>query len=624
MPSRRRQAPAALPAEWFEELTDASLRDMAGEAVFDRGLAYWREDRVELLRDDASSATFEARGSDTYEVELYFEDVGLHVDCTCPHAQDGNFCKHMVAAALVWRQALGGEAPNAPATKLTADPGVNRARMAKAAQTRASNHQALHEFLACQPAEQLAQRLLERSQSDRDLMAELKAWMASAGAADDPKALRKAVNELLKVSTRDHLERREVRAWTERAVKAAALLHNALPQHASEVRGAAESALRQAHGVDERAHEDPGEVDDAIDAMLQVLMDSLRASPPPAAWAEHLLQCMQRPDGHPWQHPGVLEAAGPAVAGGYSRRLAELWAQAQERLKAGAPLDTADMGIGGSNLRFDSARDQLRRWMIQDLQRQGDPQSVYEFMKRHARGVTEHAALIEWCNENGRPRDALAHAQAACKLFKHAPLVEDLLLAAYERDGWDDEVLLIRQRRFDQRPSPGTYADLIPAARAAKADVQAVRRKAFDAAMALEQTDLAQQRAVAAKYPSLAYRAAAPALNVSWRAGMLLLDDELDQALALVQPPHTCDPRVLEALADRLPVERNAAAFALMKRCFEFQLASSKSPYREPLRLLAKAVQRLNSQDARAYLVSVGHAHRAKRNFVAGLPRLIG
>ena len=53
-----------------------------------------------LARDGGGNATFKVEGTQTYSTELYFEDVGLHVDCTCPHAQDGHFCKHMVAAAL--------------------------------------------------------------------------------------------------------------------------------------------------------------------------------------------------------------------------------------------------------------------------------------------------------------------------------------------------------------------------------------------------------------------------------------------------------------------------------------------------------------------------------------------
>ena len=99
---------------------------------------------------------------------------------------------------------------------------------------------------------------------------------------------------------------------------------------------------------------------------------------------------------------------------------------------------------------------------------------------------------------------------------------------------------------------------------------------------------------------------------------------QLDAALKAVHPPHRCDVRVLEALADRLPAERDDEAFALLQRCFEHAMAGAKSPYAEPLRLVARAMLRLNSQQAKAFVLSLGQAHRAKRNFIAGLPPVRG
>ena len=632
MASARKKGLNDVPAEWAEELSDDSLRDTAGLQTYERGLEYLHSDRVQLLSTRGLRARFEARGTDRYTVDLHFEDPGLHAACTCPHAADGNFCKHMVAAAMLWRGVLGGDGPAKVALRPTAKSAETQARTAKAAATRVSNRQAVRAFLKTQPANQLAELLWQRAETDRDLMAELKAWAASASAADDPKALRTAVDELLKVSARQYLEKREVRAWFDRAMKAIALLRDALPRHATEVRAIAESAVARALSVHERAYEGSGEVDSAIEALMALIIDSLRLAPPPAAWADHLLQRMEAPGGAYWEAAPMLEAAGPEVARAYSRRLAERWQKEEAKVarKPGAPMDTADMGLGGSILRFDANRDRLRRWVFADLTRQGDPLAVFEFLKRSAQGVNEHAALIHWCNDNGRPRDALQLAQVACKAFNSPPMLEDLLLDAYERDGWDAEVLAIRQRRFDQQPSPDRYVPLKKAAAAAKADWPAIRSRAYARAQALEQAELAaieaQQAGFVRKYGIQAARAAPAGPNVSRRAGMLMADGDLAAAIALVQPLDGCNPgcdlRVLEDLADRLGPERNAEAFGLLRRCFDFQIASSKTPYKEPLRLLAKALKRLNSQDAKAYLLSVGNTHRAKRNFLAGLPRL--
>ena len=579
MAGRRKQGLDDMPAEWAEELSDDSLRDTAGLQTYERGREYLHSDRVQLLSTRGLRARFEAQGSARYTVDLHFEDPGLHAECSCPHAEDGNFCKHMVAAAMLWRGVLGADGPAMvaakPAAKSADRSADTHARTAKAAATRVSNREALKTFLAGQPAGQLAQRLWERAEADRDLMAELKAWAASASAADDPKALRTAVDELLKVSARQYLERRDVRAWIDRALKAAALLRGALPRHATEVRAIAESAAQRALTVAERSYESPGEIDGAIEAMMALVIDSLRLSPPLAAWADHLLQRMQAPGGIYWQAAPVLAAVGPEVARAYSKRLVERWQKEEAKFarKPGAPMDTADMGFGGSILRFDTNRDRLRRWLFADLQRQGDPLAVFEFLKRSAQGVTEHAALIQWCNDNGRPRDALQLAQAACKAFKNHPMLEDLLLDAYERDGWDAEVLAIRQRRFGLQPSPDRYLPLQKAAAAANADWPAIRSRAYTHAQALEQAELAafaaQQAVAVRKYGIHVQRPAPTGPNVSRRTGMLMADGDLTSALALVRPPSGCDPRVLEDLADRFGPERDAEGFALLRRCFD-------------------------------------------------------
>lgn len=99
---------AEVSGKWQEELSDGSLRELAGSAVFARGQAYFAQGKALLVRDGGGHTTWEVRGTRIYTVELYFEDGGLHVDCTCPYADDEGFCKHMVAAGLAWRAHLGG------------------------------------------------------------------------------------------------------------------------------------------------------------------------------------------------------------------------------------------------------------------------------------------------------------------------------------------------------------------------------------------------------------------------------------------------------------------------------------------------------------------------------------
>lgn len=604
MPRAKRQT--EFPVDGLEQLSDEGLREVAGPAVLARGMAYFREGRVELRRDTGLPADFEAHGTLTYAVVLSFDGGSLGMFCNCPHAEDGNFCKHAVAAAMVWRAKLGGAPSPTANTAPAPNDEVRAARAAKIASAKESKRQALFEFLRTQPAAALAERLHAAAQQDSGLMAELKAWAASAGAAGDPKALRAAVDALLKISSRQFLERREVREWAARAQKAVTLLRDGLPQHPAEVRAVAELALRRVQGVAQRAYESPAEVDEVQGALMGVVIKALHLAPPAAAWADQLLQRIEDDDGDLWQDPRVVQAAGPDVQRAYTRRLADRWKVASARAVSEK-----------SATRFDVQRGRLRRLMLQDLERQRDPLALFEFMKRSASGLGEHVELIRWCEANGRQREALQLARAACKLHDNHPLVEELLLAAYERDGWDAEALAIWQRRFDHRPMPETYAGLMKAAASARADWAALRDGAFARVQALEQAEL-QQRATSARR----FGGPPPVLNVSWRAAMLMLDGDIDQALALVQPPHTCDPGVLEALADQLPKERDAAAFKLLDRIFSFAMLNANSTYKEPLRVLAKALRRRGPEECRAHLLEVGKQHKRKLNFIAGLPRL--
>jgi uncharacterized Zn finger protein len=612
--SARREA--SLPGSWLSDLADSALRAAAGDAVFKRGLAYWREGRVELVHDSGPNARFEAQGSEAYELDLTLGPMGIVGRCSCPHGADGNFCKHQVAAAIVWRRALGAETgPDEPAADA---PEPTPAQLTKAMQTRVANQQALREFLNGRSAAELAQRLWQRAEQDRGLMAEIKAWAASAAAPGDGRALRAAVDALLKVGSRPAFERRDVREWVQRAQQAVALMQAALPELAAEVRALVELAFRRWTVVNERAMDVSEALDAMADALNGLLEQALRAAPPPAAWGERLFELMLADEWGLWDAERLVPAAGDAAGRAFSKRLAAQWQKAQARARPDKAMDTIDMGLQGTIIRADPERDRLRTWMLQDLERQGDPLAAFEFLRNSARGVTEHAALIRWCNEHGRQREALQIAQAAMQRFKGHAMIEVELLAIYERDGWDAEALAIRQRWFEAQPAVEAYAPLLEAARRAGADVAAVRRGAYDAAARFEEAELAQ---------ALRWRRGVgggmPPRDVGRRLGMLVTDGDLAAAVALAQPPNSAHPRVLEWLAGRLPTARRAEAFALLQRAVELELGRAKSPYREALRLVALALTCASAREGRTWLEALSRQYAAKRIFVAGLADLM-
>ncbi len=581
----------------LDALADASLHDMAGATIFARGVAYAAEDRVRLIAADGNGAHFEVSGTQAYVTQLYFEDPGLHVACNCPHGDAGNFCKHMVAAALVWRQHLGGAAP--PPSQKPA----KSERSTKAAQTRAANREQLRAFVHAQPPEELADRLWKWAESDSHRMGELKAWAAKARANDDPKALSEAVNELLAFSRNRIVQGREVRAWAERARQVEPLLRTCLERSPESGLRIAEHALRRTYAAAQYIDDSGGEVGALMRSLIDIIVDAVQAAPPPAKWAKRFVALLDDDPYGLWDIERVLEVAGKPVADAFSECVAQRWDEVGSAQMAGSERN--------------HARTRARDLVLADIRRRGDVAAELDFLRRTARGLFEHADMVRAFDRHGRHREAIQLAQAACKQFDNHGVIEDLLLEAYERDGWDDEAWQIRQRRFAAEPSVRNYQALLDATAAARKDVDAIRARAYAGAAAADQAETEAAHRVTRRYSG----AVAGGPLVSATVALLLHDGELARALERVQPPNRCAPSLLEALVQRLPRSEDAAAFALMDRVVHAEMQRAQTPYTAALRAVSIALARLSPSMRADYVAQLKSQYKSKRNFVAGLTK---
>ena len=83
-------------------------------------------------------------------------------------------------------------------------------------------------------------------------------------------------------------------------------------------------------------------------------------------------------------------------------------------------------------------------------------------------GAAEEALLvIAELESERRPREALAAAEAAQRAHPDHAGIEAHLLAAYERDGWDEQALRLRRAAFERQPGRERYLALQRAAEAA-------------------------------------------------------------------------------------------------------------------------------------------------------------
>ena len=81
--------------------------------ILERGEAYYLDGAVESLEIEGNVVTAEVFGSELYDVELEIENGALaDASCTCPYAEDGNYCKHM--AAVLYALAEEAAEPDPP------------------------------------------------------------------------------------------------------------------------------------------------------------------------------------------------------------------------------------------------------------------------------------------------------------------------------------------------------------------------------------------------------------------------------------------------------------------------------------------------------------------------------
>lgn len=73
-------------------------KDFFEERILERGYSYYRSRNVEDLSIRKDKITATVYGSEEYDVSILMDGREIkEMECTCPYAEDGNYCKHMAA-----------------------------------------------------------------------------------------------------------------------------------------------------------------------------------------------------------------------------------------------------------------------------------------------------------------------------------------------------------------------------------------------------------------------------------------------------------------------------------------------------------------------------------------------
>lgn len=604
------------PSRWLDALSDEVLQRLAGEAVFRRGEVYARDGSVQEPEmsplEDGERIALEARvrGTDRYEARVAIDRRDrLHGRCDCPHAGDGFFCKHQVALSLVLRGVLSGEPPTGGDSASIESPASKRAK------TQARKATDLQAFLKAQPPEALSARLWDWAQGDRKLMADVKAWAAQSQAGDDPKALQTAITELLR-DRRDFLDWRESAEYARRRGRLLDWLRPWLQKNPTVCLDLCDHSLRRLYKVIEHADDSGGEIGDLVGEVMALYADAVQAAQPSASWLTRWFDLMAADPFGLWREVDVLAGAGPEAQAAYAAKATEAWLHWVDEHPDGPREPAGRRALTVTRVPIDWERSRLRERYLRALRLQDDPRALLAAMTGSAAAGHEWVEVVVLCEAQGWHREAMQWAIHAHKQCPDDGRVEEALLRAYERDGWDDEALAIRRRQLQQHPNDERYLACLAAAERAGKDRTAYRKElmAWATEREMQVVLLPPERVGFPKRPS-------KERLVSQRVSWWLAEGHWQEALDLVQPPNRCDPRTLQRLAHALPPDEQATAVWLLQRVFDVWMAQAKSPYHNELALVREIIGRMAPAQAHDWVAGLRQTYKARRAFLAGLPQ---
>ncbi len=395
--------------EW---ITRASLAECAGPTIFQRGLAYFDEGAVTRLRDIGHKVGARVYGSEPYEIELWTDGVEFHYDCTCPHAAEGNFCKHCVATGLAFlaaRREMGDLAPQ---------------------DTPQGIWQRLEEYLPLQPVETLTNWLLEAAERDDATYRTLRLAMERAGGSPQQiKALRREIDQVADGGWDD---------W-EPLLDSLGELLETQPAAVVEIAEYAIERVERASREYDDYEEDDGGTSDILDRLGELHREACAlAQPDPVALAERLFRYDTTGEGNVFYDslPAYRDALGDAG----TRRYREL-AEAVWREDRHGPYS------------------RLARIMESLARESGDIEALVAIKARDLDSGYAYLQIAEIYQAANHPGPALEWAERGLRAFPERPdfRLQDFLMERYMEQGRGEEALALASEQFVESPRLGTY-----------------------------------------------------------------------------------------------------------------------------------------------------------------------
>lgn len=568
-----------------ELITGQRLKKLAGERSFARGLDYFHGGVVERLRIHSDRITAQVEGSDTYTVKLWRNGSDLDYDCTCPIGQDGEFCKHLVATGLTWLAQGTMEKESPDSREMIAVRG----------------------FLEAADRQTLVDLLMEQAALNEELAGELLLAAQRSGKVD-PRALKETIRDTLRDG--GFIDYRSMPAFAIRAQKVPELLSVQLQHGDPDVTtDLAQYAALRALKVLEQADDSDGRLGGIISDIADIHLQAIHKAGIPATDLANRLFDLQLADGYGFFD---LESYRRALGKEGLAAYRELATRAWNKLPTLKP-DAKD-----------DARDGQRRYQLTEIMKtlarmDGSADVLVAILKRDLTQPYTYLEIAQTLSKAGRHDEALHWAEQGRDAYAeqlNLPL-DDFLVTEYHRRKRHDEAIALRWARFLNHPQLRTYQELKVSASKGKS-WKDWREQALDTLRKTERTES---------------KTRTPGGMAPWDPkGSTLVEIFLwegDPRTALETARKTqCASRLWLQLAKALEDESPEDAIAIYKDQVEpiVRMTNNDAYDRatEIIRRVRDLMQRAGkSADFLDWLTTVRAQHKAKRNFIQRLDRLV-
>ncbi|MGO1285216.1 MAG: SWIM zinc finger family protein [Brachybacterium sp.] len=422
------------------DIAVSTLRDRVGEVIFERGRRYAAEGRVRLRHHGPAGAEAVVNGSEDYVVEIETARRGLVGSCTCPFAEDGFFCKHMVATVFRWlEEDVDHEAADGDADHEGTDDDVSVGGMV-------DDEGALRRFLAEQPLGWLVDELLDSAERDPLLRARL---LVASGAPTET-----AFNETLMQQALVNAFSVEGFVGYREAADYFWDIGEALEEVAQLVsEGFAASAARLALFALDLVEEFGGQVDDS-DGGLQAVIEQIEEIHLRASGAA-------RPDLEKLAATLVERAVASdyevfySAAGAYAEVLGERGLAAYRDL-----VETRWRELPAGGDRFDADRFTVTFLREQVAEAIGGADALVEVLREDVESGYDHLRIARVLHGEGRGEEALEWTARGLEADGSDSRLRNLAAGIHGEAGRMEQAGELLWENFEEQPGIATYREL--------------------------------------------------------------------------------------------------------------------------------------------------------------------